>query len=602
MTWLTVKKIAALCDIDQSTVKKAVKAGRCQSRYVEGIGRGGRQLEIALETIPWEIAESDTEQTVFPDILQFTGKQREGADFRALVVTEYQRSGLSPEEYVLTFNAENPPEDAITTSKLFRWQRQYRQGGIAALVDRRGGHNRGQDTIPEEAWDMFYSLYMTQQKRKIKLCYDITKLEFPDIPSVSAFERKIKKVPLYAMLYYREGNKAFEDALPSMERSKLDIDSNDIWFSDHHLVDTFVKSADGRRAIRPWLTVFFDARSNRVVSFLVRDASPNSTAVKQCFRIGVEQCGVPAEVYFDNGKDYRSKKAFSRDYPMSLVNQLGIGMIYAKPYHGQAKTVERFFGTFTDRFSRRFSTYTGCNAKVRPECMQTSNEEILKLAPTLEEYIKALTAYIAEYNSTPNGGRDMQRKSPDRVYQENLKVKRVIRDFDALRLLCGNSEERVVHKNGVSIKNNSYFNEKLLSHVGESVIVTYDPANIDKIAVFDMENHAICMAEAKIRTPFRHTSEEDYIRAAKEKKAARAVVKKYAPKREMNIHEIISRNQLMEKAFQESGDTHIVEQITPQAARNAEILRETDISTRGRRIREEDSVSAILSREYQKQA
>lgn len=105
---------------------------------------------------------------------------------------------------------------------------------------------------------MFYSLYMTQQKRKIKLCYDITKLEFPDIPSVSAFERKIKKVPLYAILYYREGNKAFEDALPSMERSKLDINSNDIWFSDHHLVDTFVKSADGQRAIRPWLTVWLN--------------------------------------------------------------------------------------------------------------------------------------------------------------------------------------------------------------------------------------------------------------------------------------------------------------------------------------------------------
>ena len=406
MTWLTVKKIAALCDIDESTVKKAVKAGRCQSRYVEGIGRGGRQLEIALETIPWEITDSDTEQTALPDILQFTGKQREGADFRALVVMEYQHSGLSPEEYVLTFNAENPPEDAITTSKLFRWQRQYKQGGIAALVDQRGGHNRGQDTIPEEAWNLFYSLYMTQQKRKIKLCYDLTKLEFPDIPSVSAFERKVKKIPLYAILYYREGNKAFEDALPSMERSKLDIASNDIWFSDHHLVDTFVKSADGRRVVRPWLTVFFDARSNRVVSFLVRDASPNATAVKQCFRIGVEQYGVPAEVYFDNGKDYRSKTAFSRDYPMSLVNQLGIGMIYAKPYHGQAKTVERFFGTFTDRFSRRFSTYTGCNAKVRPECMQTSNEEILMLAPTMEEYIKAVTAYIAEYNSTPNGGRD----------------------------------------------------------------------------------------------------------------------------------------------------------------------------------------------------
>lgn len=601
MTWLTVKKIAALCDIDQSTVKKAVKAGRCQSRYVEGIGRGGRQLEIALETIPWEIAESDTEQTVFPNILQFTGKQREGADFRALVVTEYQRSGLSPEEYVLTFNAENPPEDAITTSKLFRWQRQYRQGGIAALIDQRGGHNRGQTSIPSDAWDYFYSMYMTQQKRKIKRCYDITKRVYPDIPSVSAFERQVKLIPQYAILYYREGPKAFNDQLPCMERTKLDIVSNDIWFSDHHRVDTFVKSADGKHAVRPWLTVFYDARSNRVISFLVRFADPNATVIKQCIRIGIEQCGLPAEVYFDNGKDYRST-AFRRDFPLSLVNQLGIGNIYAEPYHGQAKTVERFFGTFTDRFSRLFPTYTGKDAKNRPECMRTSDANIVKCSPTLEQYIQAVTAYIAEYNSTPNNGRDMEQKSPDQVYRENLKVKRVIRDFDALRLLCGNSEKRVVHKNGVSIKNNNYFNELLLPHLGKPVIVTYDPANIDRVAVFDMSNRAICMADAKIRTPFRHTTEEDYIRAAKEKKAARAIVKKYAPKREMDTWEIISRNQLMEKTFQESEDTRIVEQITPQAARNAEILRETDISARGRRIREEDSVSAILSREYQKQA
>lgn len=601
MTWLTVKKIATLCDIDESTVKKAVKAGRCQSRYVEGIGRGGRQLEIALETIPWKITESDTEQTSFPDILQFTGKQREGADFRALVVTEYQRSGLSPEEYVLNFNSENPPEDAITTSKLFRWQRQYKQGGIAALVDQRGGHNRGQTSIPSDAWDYFYSMYMTQQKRKIKRCYDITKRIFPDIPSVSAFERKVKQIPLYAILYYREGPKVFNDQLPCMERSKLDIVSNEIWFSDHHRVDTFVKSADGKYAVRPWLTVFYDARSNRVVSFLVRYADPNATVIKQCLRIGIEQCGLPEEVYFDNGKDYRSK-AFRRDFPLSLVNQLGIGSIYAEPYHGQAKTVERFFGTFTDRFSRLFPTYTGKDAKERPECMRTSNANIVKCAPTMEQYIQAVTSYIAEYNSTPNGGRDMEQKSPDQVYQENLKVKRVIRDFDALRLLCGNSEERVVHKNGISIKNNSYFNELLLSHLGKHVIVTYDPANIDKVAVFDMDNRAICMAEAKIRTPFRHTTEEDYIRAAKEKKAARAIVKKFAPKREMDIWETISRNQLMEKTFQESGDTHIVEQITPQAARNAEILKETDVPTSARRIREEDSVSAILSKQYQQQA
>lgn len=597
MTWRTTKEIALMCGIDESTVKKAVKKERCQYRYVKGIGRGGRNLQIALETIPWKVVEDST-KTDAESTLRYTVRQRQIADFRSTVVIEYHRSGLSPADYIAKFNAENPPEDAISKSKLFRWQRQYKDGEIPGLIDQRGGHNRGQTAISPDAWDYFYSLYMTQQKRSIKLCYDLTKREFPDIPSISSFERQVRKIDKYAILFYREGPKAFNDQLPSMERSRLDICSNDIWFSDHHLMDVFVKSKDGKRAIRPWLTVFYDARSNKVVSFLVRDASPNATAVKQCLRVGMERFGVPSEVYFDNGKDYRSKKDFSHDYPLSLVNQLGIRMIYATPYHGQAKTVERFFGTLTNRFSRLFPTYTGRNAKDRPECMQVSNAKILELAPTMEQYIQAVDSYIDEYNRTLSRGRDMENKSPDQVYQENLKVRRALKNLDALRLLCGNSEERVVHKNGVSIKNNNYFHEMLLSHLGEQVIVTYDPANIDKVAVFDLEYRAICTAEAKIRTPFRHTTEEDYIRAAKEKKAARALVRKYAPKREMDIHEIIARNQLMEKQFSEYENVETVEQVIPHMDKNAEVLNQTSQSATSRRIREEDSVSATLMKRY----
>ena len=117
-----------------------------------------------------------------------------------------------------------------------------------------------------------------------------------------------------------------------------------------------------------------------------------------------------------------------------------------------------------------------------------------------------------------------------------------------------------------------------------------------------MKGRAICLAEAKIRTPFRHTSEEDYIRAAKEKKAARAIVAKHKPTREMDIHEIVARNQLMEKAFTESSDPNIVEHIVPQAAENSAILKSTDRTQTTRRIREEESVSATLLGFYQKQA
>ena len=596
MTWLTVREAASFCGVTDSAIKKAVQQNRYKHRYVNGMGRGGKQLRIALESLPEKAQALYRGEVPSPvDILQFTGKQRDEANAKAWVVEQYQHEGLSPDDFVSWFNSNNPAEDAITKSKLFRWQHKYQGKDVAELIDRRGGHNRGKDTIPEDAWELFYSLYMTQQKRSVRLCHHITSMEYPDIPSYKAFERKIKTIPMYAILRYREGLKAFTDTLPYMERSKLDIASNDIWFSDHHLVDVFVKSADGTKVIRPWLTVFFDARSNRVMSFLVRNADPNATAVKKCFRLGVEKNGVPTEVYFDNGKDYRSS-SFSKDYPMSLVNQLGVGTIYATPYHGAAKTVERFFGTFTNRFSRRFKTYTGCNAKIRPEEMQIPNKEILPLAPTLDKFVELLTAYIDEYNQTPNSGIDMEGKCPDQVYAENLAIKRVV------RLLCGNTEERVVNKSGVSIKNNHYYHDALLSHMGERVMVVYDPDDIEKMAVFDMKGRAICLAEAKIRTPFRHTSEEDYIRAAKEKKAARAIVAKYKPAREMDIHEIVARNQLMEKTFTESGDPDIVEHIAPQAAENSAILKATDHTETTRRIREEESVSVTLLGVYQKQA
>ncbi len=88
---------------------------------------------------------------------------------------------------------------------------------------------------------MFYSLYMTQQKRKIKLCYDLVKLIYPDIPSVSSFERRVRRIPRYAILYYREGPK-----------------------------------------------VYNDARSNKVISFIVRDASPNAT-VERFFGTSIDR-------------------------------------------------------------------------------------------------------------------------------------------------------------------------------------------------------------------------------------------------------------------------------------------------------------------------
>ncbi len=325
------------------------------------------------------------------------------------------------------------------------------------------------------------------------------------------------------------------------------------------------------------------------------------TAIKKSFRLGVEEYGIPRECYFDNGKDYRSKY-FNRDYPASLVNQLNLNIIYATKYHGQAKTVERFFGTLESRFGKRFETYAGQDARKRPECMRVPEEKIVELAPTMDEFRSLFADYIKEYNQTPSRGQDMGGKCPDQVYAENLTTRHVLHDKEALRLLCGNSDERVVGKNGVSFMNNSYFNEILLSYIGERVTVVYDPDNIDKMGIFSMDMKAISTAQAKIVTPFRTTTEEDYNRAAKEKKAARAATKRYQPAKGIDLRAIIAQNQLMEKNFAETGEPATVEHITPATKRNADILRNTDISEGRPRFSEEESVSATLMKFWGKQA
>lgn len=596
MTWLSIKEVSLLLDVSERAIQKGKH--KYQYRYVNGKGRGGQKVEIALESLSQKAQDkyNNTQEEQDYSLLEsFTGKQREEADFKARIVKRYQNADMSPDEFIQQFNLENPAY-IITKPQLFRWQKKLKEGGIPALIDQRGGHNRGTDTIQDDAWNYFYSLYMTLQKRSIQRCWEYTQREYPNIPSVSAFERRVKKIPRLVIIYYREGETAYRDALPSMERSRLDINSNDIWFSDHHLMDVAVKNKRGT-VVRPWLTVFFDARSNKVISFILRDKSADATVIKQCLRIGMEEYGVPNELYFDNGKDYR-EKSFNKDFPVSLTNQLGIGMIYATVYHGQAKTVERYFGTMEDRFCKFIPTYLGKDANQRPENMKVALAKLADIAPDIDYFTELLKNYIDEYNNTPSEGINMDNKCPNQVYYENLSTKKVVKDTKILKLLCGSFDERIVQKNGVQYQNRSYFSSELMCHDGEKVIINYDPYNLDELNIFDMDMRAICVAKAKVQTPFRHTTQEDIREAKREHKKARQMIEQYAPARQLDTIQIIARNQLLEKQYQESDDTEVIDSINPRLADNSRILRE---SFSPARVSGEESISATLLKQYEKE-
>lgn len=551
---LTVKEVSEILNISERAVRKNCLSGKYDCIYVNGRGgNSGKNILISLESLPQEAQDRYNGIEKEPELLieRYSLTQIKEAEYKASIVLDFQRSGVSAEKFIQDFNARNG--ENFTTRQLYYWQKKYNSNGIESLIDDRGGYNKGACSISEKAWDMFYMLYMTPQKRGIKWCYDKVKLAFPDVPSVSAFKRKARTIPEYAILKYRTGTKAFNDALPHMIRDKSNVMSNDIWCSDHHRADVFVKNSTGH-VIRPWITVFADIRSTKVMSFIVREADPNTTVVKKCLRLGIEKYGVPNEIYTDNGKDYTAKE-LSEEYPLSVMNVLGIGKITATPYHGQAKPVERFFRTLEERFGKMFYSYAGNDAKKRPEHMQKTNKVLDgdKDIPTLEFYIEKLTEYIKEYNNTAHHGDGMEGKTPDNVYSENLTEKREIGDSNALRLLFGKTVERTVQKNGIAMYNNTFTNNdgKLIPYYDKKVMVTYDPDDLETIYIFDTEYNYICSASAKLKTPFRSCNEEDYIRAGKEKRAVRQFAKKYKPKQYKSTFDLIAEYQLEELQYKE---------------------------------------------------
>ncbi len=575
-TWLSIADVSDLLGLTKRMIQLNTQNGLYEFRQIKGKGRGGKQIQILLDSLPKEAQERYYNKSKeYTPILHYTQKQRQEADFKATIVKQYQVSRMKPSEFIEQFNQDNETNIILTRNKLFNWQKALKQsnGDVGCLIDHRGEAGRGKSSIDDDVWQFFYSLYMTEQRRTVKRCYDLTIQNFNDRqnPTVKTFERRVKTIPEFAITRYRYGQKAFNDSLSYMERDYTVINSNDIWFSDHHLADVFVRDKKGN-IFRPWITMWTDARSRMTMSYHVRKESPNTDIVKETLRDAIYDNGVPNELYVDNGKDYKAKDGLSNDYPLSLTNRLGINTIYATPYHGQAKSIERFFGTLEDRFGKMFNTYAGKDAKNRPESLK---EVPLEEYPTLEEYIERLGNYLEEYHNTSHRGQGMDNKSPKEVYYEELKIKRTIEDKDALVLLCGRVDERKVHRNGIRLFDNSYWHEDLINYFGQKVVIIYDPKNIEELNAFDTTGRSICKAYPKIKTMFRGTSSEEYRKAKKEQSAIKKAVKELAPKRDLDTWQLIAQNKMLDKQDYEKMAVNSISIITPELAGNIKSLNES---------------------------
>jgi putative transposase len=219
---------------------------------------------------------------------------------------------------------------------------------------------------------------------------------------------------------------------------------------------------------------------------------------------------IPRVVYLDNGRAFRAKyfrgvKDFKDTILPGLFGKLKIETMYATPYHGQSKTIERWFKTLGE-MERRLPAYTGTNIAGKP-AMLMRNEKLHKrlfentpitidiLQATLEEYIK-------EYAEQPHQDGQYKGLTPAEVFmhsvnkikQEGKYIERLISKKELIYLMLSD-ETRTIQKNGIRFRGNYYWNEEMPRIIGSKVIIKYDIWDDKELIVLDEKERFLFLAQ-----------------------------------------------------------------------------------------------------------
>ena len=418
---------------------------------------------------------------------------------------------------------------------LYAWKKKASDaGGIEGLID---GRSRHRDQLAASRHnDPFLAcvkqIWATQNGRGLPVCYQaavfLARQNGWEIQSPSITRRFIEAIDRREVILKRKGKEAFvNEAKPHHQRDYTTGESNDMWVSDHHQFDVWVKVGmrnDPRtgqaKAIfaRPWLTVWLDMRSRKVMARVIRATDPNTDVILEALCVGCLSHYLPSSVYTDNGKDYDSQvltgetKKQRHERLKQGGNDLQLEGIYAAleithhralPYHPQSKPVERFFGTVCSRFSKLFETYCGNSPENRPEGVEERRDA--GKGPDLPEFISLFDQWLeADYHQRVHSGQGMD-DTPANVWAQNLQTRRSA-PREVLELLMQPRYEVKVDQLGVRHDKLTYGRYVLNMYLGQRLYIRINHADRSSVSVWDVDNAFLCFAPCNEALPMNTSS------------------------------------------------------------------------------------------------
>lgn len=397
----------------------------------------------------------------------------------------------------------------VSWKSIERWKVQLRNDSVVRLVDTRGGAKSARKAVTPEHAEIILRVALTPNNNTISSCIKHSKpplkaagLAVPSDNTIRRFLKQWQETNFGTWVYTREGKKAWNDKVAFyVDRDYDKIEVGDILVADGHVLNFETTNPWTGKGQRMELVMWYDMASNCPLGWEIMPTE-NTQAIASAFRRACITLGkYPRIAYLDNGKAFRSKYFNGVDFRQTgiggLFQELGVHTIFAWPYHGQSKTVERFFGTLNE-LEQWVPSYVGNSIDAKPPRMKRGEDMHRKAYAaaggrplTLEETHVVVARWIDDYIQTPQRGH-LEGRCPAEVF---LPGRGPGVDETQLRHLMMARKVTKITREGIKLLGKRYYASELYSRT-HSAKIKYDINDLSAILVYTEDGKKlICKAK-----------------------------------------------------------------------------------------------------------
>ncbi|MFD3263359.1 transposase domain-containing protein [Phenylobacterium ferrooxidans] len=390
----------------------------------------------------------------------------------------------------------------------------------------------------DEGWELYKGLYLTQSKPTHAACFRRLERKAAEmgwaVPSAKTLQRRMDaEVPPAAQTLFRYGPEALNHAFPHLQRDRGSIAPMQILNLDGHTWDVRVAWPDGTIS-RPLSLAVQDIASGKILA-IRHDMTLNHHLVRLALGDTFRDFGLCETLLMDNGRE-NAAAAISggqhrlrwgktpEEEPAGLLKTLGIKALFATPYWGQAKPIERAFRNFAHDIAKGpefVGAYTGHNTTSKPENYGSR-------AVPYAEFAHVVARELAFYNDQAGRrGAGMNGRSFNQVFEAGMagRAPRMLTPEQLRLCMLASKPVSMDPKSGaVTVEGHRYWSPALADLKRQRVTVRFDPEQMALPAyVYSLDGRLLAQADRMGAGSFDNLSDgrgqrkavRDYVRAEK---------------------------------------------------------------------------------------